>query len=454
MSAVVVTCSADGRTDVVASSGDESPRELPVLAVLRAARGEVVRSGGMTLYAVERLAAGVPDALATVLAVDGTVAASSRADAALQVIVQLARQGLELVALRSSLKRADLPDPSLLASTSDTAAMGVGAAGLIYASAGMRHLAERLQRIRTSAATVLVTGESGVGKELVARAIHAASPHPRAPFLPFNCTAAPRELIESQLFGHKRGAFTGATADNPGVARAARNGTLFLDEVGDLPLEVQPKLLRFLESGEIQPLGENAPLRVEVRVIAATNADLERAVEERRFREDLFHRLNIIRVHVPPLRERPEDIPLLVSHFLARSAERAGVERSPAISEEALALLLAYPWPGNVRQVRNEVERLVTFSQEGATITRDLLSDELRAYTPVPAAPAAHASAPPYHSAGLPLPDRLRLFEIEQISLALSGSDMNLTRAATILGMARQNLQRRIKKLGLKNPEG
>ncbi|MBL7650456.1 MAG: sigma 54-interacting transcriptional regulator, partial [Candidatus Hydrogenedentes bacterium] len=172
--------------------------------------------------------------------------------------------------------------------------------------------------------------------------------------------------------------------DNTGMARAARNGTLFLDEVGDLPFEMQPKLLRFLELGEIQPLGESTPQHVDVRVVAATNADLERSVEEKRFREDLFHRLNIIRLHVPPLRERRDDIPLLVSHFLILCADRFKYDRPPSISQEVLDRMIAYSWPGNVRQLRNEIERLVTFSQSGATITRDMLSEELQDFVPAP----------------------------------------------------------------------
>ena len=452
-SSVVVSCTADGALDVTAASGEALARELPVLATLRAAQGETVRTGDLTLYPVERLTGAGAEAAATVLVIGDAIATSSRADATLQVVVQLARQGLELVALRSSIKRADLPDPARFPATDDSGDGGPLAAGLIFAAPPMRQLAERMHRIRTSSSTVLVTGESGVGKELVARAIHAASPRPRAPFVPYNCSAAPRELIESQLFGHKRGAFTGATSDNPGVARAARNGTLFLDEVGDLPPEVQPKLLRFLELGEIQPLGENAPLRVDVRVIAATNADLERAVEERRFRDDLFHRLNIIRLHVPPLRDRVEDIPLLVAHFLARSAERAGLQQVPGLSEDTLALLVAYPWPGNVRQLRNEIERVVTFNQEGTTITRELLSDEILGYNPARPPAELPASGRAWDAPDMALADRLRLFEIEQITAALAESGMNLTHAATALGMARQNLQRRLKKLGLKSPE-
>jgi DNA-binding NtrC family response regulator len=317
----------------------------------------------------------------------------------------------------------------------------------------MRQLGERIDRIRTSSSTVLITGESGVGKELVARAIHNAGPKALKPFVPFNCSAAPRELIESQIFGYRRGAFTGATADSPGVARAARGGTLFLDEVGDLPIEMQPKLLRFLEYGEIQPLGEAAPLHVDLRLIAATNLDLERAVSERRFREDLFHRLNIIRLHVPPLRDRREDIPLLVAYFLEELATRAGLRQPPPIAEEALSALVRFPWPGNVRQLRNEIERLVTFCEEGATITRDLLSVELRSDDESFAREGGGGLTRPYDPVSIPLADRLRMFEVEQITRALADSSMNLTRASAQLGMARQNLQRRIKKLGLRVPD-
>jgi transcriptional regulator with GAF, ATPase, and Fis domain/tetratricopeptide (TPR) repeat protein len=452
-SAVVISTTADGRTEVSAASGDERAREAPSLAVLRAARGETVRVNGLTIYPVERLSGDSSDAFATVLAIGSNVVSGSRFDTTLQVVVQLARQGLELVTLRSSLKRADLPDASLLSTSEDAADPGSSAVGLIYASASMRALVDRILRIRTSSATVLITGESGVGKELVARAIHGTRAKTRAEFVPFNCTATPRELIESHLFGHKRGAFTGATADHAGVARAAVNGTLFLDEVGDLPLEIQPKLLRFLESGEIQPVGQSTPLRVEVRVIAATNADLEQAVAERRFREDLFHRLNIIRLHIPPLRERPEDIPLLVSHFLHKSAERAGLRRQPALAEEALAALVAYRWPGNVRQLRNEIERIVTFSGDGSTVTREHLSEEVLAADSTTGRASAPSGGPSFDPWALPLPERLRLYEVEQINRALADSGMNLTRAAATLGMARQNLQRRLKKLGLKSPE-
>jgi transcriptional regulator with GAF, ATPase, and Fis domain len=182
--------------------------------------------------------------------------------------------------------------------------------GFIHSSPAMTRLVEEVHKIRSSDVTVLVTGESGTGKELVARAIHALSSRRDKIFVPFNCTAVPKELSESYLFGHRRGAFTGAVADSPGVIRSAAGGTLFIDEVGDLPLDVQPKLLRFLQEGEIQPLGEQQPTRIDVRIVAATNTDLEELVAQGRFREDLYYRLNVIRLRVPPLRERRSEIPL------------------------------------------------------------------------------------------------------------------------------------------------
>ena len=196
--------------------------------------------------------------------------------------------------------------------------------GFVCASAAMQRVAEQIQRLQGNDLTVLITGESGTGKDLVARAIHAGSPRRANMLLPYNCTSATRELADSQLFGHRRGSFTGAVADQPGVLRTAVGGTLFLDEVGDLPLDVQPKLLRFLEQGEVLPVGDTRPQRVDVRVVAATNADLESRVAEGKFREDLFYRLSVIRIHVPPLRERREEIPHLSTFFLRDACDRQG----------------------------------------------------------------------------------------------------------------------------------
>src|SRR5215475_1496033 len=248
--------------------------------------------------------------------------------------------------------------------------------GFIVASAPMFDVIEKIYNIRTSDVTVLITGESGTGKELVARHIHGQSARARAIFLPFNCTATPKEIIDSQLFGHRRGAFTGATANYPGIIKAADGGTLFLDEIGDLLLEVQPKLMRFLQEGEIQPLGETKPVRVDVRIIAATNTDLERAVEDGRFREDLFHRLNIIRIHVPPLRERREEIPVLAAHLLEHFSARSG-KQGIVFRQEAIDALIGYDWPGNVRQLRNEIERVVAYSYDAARVSVEDLSPEV-----------------------------------------------------------------------------
>ena len=196
--------------------------------------------------------------------------------------------------------------------------------GFLCASPAMMRVVEQIQRLQGNDLTVLITGESGTGKELVARAIHVGSLRSSAVFLPYNCTTTTRELADSQLFGHKRGSFTGAVNDQIGLVRTAVGGTLFLDEIGDVPLDVQPKLLRFLEQGEIMPLGETRPQRVDVRVIAATNADLEQRVAEGKFREDLYYRLTVIRIIVPPLRDRREEIPHLTSLFLREASERLG----------------------------------------------------------------------------------------------------------------------------------
>jgi DNA-binding NtrC family response regulator len=216
----------------------------------------------------------------------------------------------------------------------------------------MNRVVDQIQRLQGNDLTVLITGESGTGKELVARAIHAGSHRSSALFLAYNCTTTGRDLADSQLFGHRRGAFTGAVSDQPGVIRSAVGGTLFLDEIGDVPLDVQPKLLRFLEQSEIMPVGDSRPIKVDVRVVAATNADLEQRVAEGRFREDLYYRLSVIRIHVPPLRERREEIPHLASLFLREAAERLG-KPDVTLGSEVLDLFTQYWWPGNVRQLKN-----------------------------------------------------------------------------------------------------
>jgi transcriptional regulator with PAS, ATPase and Fis domain len=231
----------------------------------------------------------------------------------------------------------------------------------------MRRLKAELARLSGSRATIIVTGESGTGKEVVARAIHDLSARASRPYVTFNSAAVPRELFEGQLFGYRKGAFTGAQTDHPGVIRAAEGGTLFLDEVGELPLDVQPKLLRFLENGEVLPLGERKPLQVDVRIIAATHRDLRQLVREGRFREDLYYRLQVIPVHIPPLRERREDVVALARHFIGRLTP-AG-HTPPVLSPDGEARLMAHAWPGNVRELRNVMERSLAFDPLPALLT-------------------------------------------------------------------------------------
>lgn len=232
--------------------------------------------------------------------------------------------------------------------------------GMVAKSPAMRRVVEDLHRLRHSRATVLISGESGTGKEVVARALHDSSRRAEKAYVTFNCSTVPPDLFEGQLFGYRKGAFTGATQDYSGVIRSADGGTLFLDEIGDLPLELQPKLLRFLENSEVLPLGETKPLSVNVRVVAATHKDLAELVKQGEFREDLFFRLQVVPLHLPPLRERPEDVVPLVEHFLKSLVEEG--EPPPRLDPEGIHLLQAYPWPGNAREVRNLVERITAFT--------------------------------------------------------------------------------------------
>jgi transcriptional regulator with PAS, ATPase and Fis domain len=313
--------------------------------------------------------------------------------------------------------------------------------GMVFVSRAMNALAHSVERIKDSESTVLITGESGTGKELVARAVHRLSRRSQAPFIPFNCTAAPSDLIESLLFGHRKGAFTGAHVDHDGLIRAAEGGTLFLDEIGDLPLALQPKLLRFLQEGEVHTLGERAPRKVNVRVLAATHKDLYRAAQEGTFREDLYYRVAALTVHVPPLRERPEDIGALISHFLSHYARRN--ERAVAgITADAIGVLQSYAWPGNVRELAAEIERLVLYTDEGCYIgtenisARVLPSDE-RAQT------CAASGQVPGH-----LENMLEDYERRVITETLRRNDYNVARAAAALGLgSRQTLYKKLKRL-------
>ncbi len=358
----------------------------------------------------------------------------------LRMLTAVARQGFALCAAR---ERSSTPvGPSTGPSLEPVVP------GFLSASAAMNRVVDQIQRLQGNDLNVLITGESGTGKELVARAIHAGSHRSGALFLAYNCTTTGRDLADSQLFGHRRGAFTGAVSDQPGVIRSAVGGTLFLDEIGDVPLDVQPKLLRFLEQSEIMPVGDSRPIKVDVRVIAATNADLEQRVAEGRFREDLYYRLSVIRIHVPPLRERREEIPHLATLFLREAAERLG-KPDVSLGSDVLDLFAQYWWPGNVRQLKNEIQRLVAMSAPGRTIDATHLSPELlttRLEGELSAAPAVRRRT---RRAGQTLASAVEEVERDFIQEALHQSVGNISEAARMLGLTRRGLYLKLRRLGI-----
>jgi DNA-binding NtrC family response regulator len=321
--------------------------------------------------------------------------------------------------------------------------------GMVTAAEKMLELVRIARRLAPSNITVLITGETGTGKELLARALHDASPRAQKPFIPFNCTAIAREMLDAQLFGYRRGAFTGATEAFPGVIRAAAGGTLFLDEIGELSSEVQPKLLRFLESGEIHPLGEPAPVTVDVRVVAATNADLEALVAAGRFREDLFYRLNVVRLEVPPLRERREEIPLLVQHYIDR-ASRESHKHGIRVAEETMEYLVLYRWPGNVRQLANEVRKFVALAESGAVIMPEHLSREIAATRrTVPASERDLAPTEFVVRVDQPMSAATEHLERAMIQYAMRLADGRVEDAAQMLGLSRKGLYLKRHRLGI-----
>ncbi len=320
--------------------------------------------------------------------------------------------------------------------------------GFLAASAAMSRLVEQIQRLQGNDLTVLITGESGTGKELVARAIHVGSQRSAGMFLPYNCTTTGRDLADSQLFGHRRGSFTGAVTDQPGLVRSAAGGTLFLDEIGDLPIDVQPKLLRFLELQEILPIGETRPQRVDVRVLAATNADLEQRVAEGKFREDLYYRLSVIRIHVPPLRERLEEVPYLSAFFLREASERLA-KPDVQLSSESLDAFSRYWWPGNVRQLKNEIQRAVAMSSPGSVIEPVHLSSEIGATAPLVASRPGPARAT---RVAMNLASAIEEVERDLIQAALDGSSGNISQAARTLGLTRRGLYLKLRRLGFDAP--
>jgi len=306
-------------------------------------------------------------------------------------------------------------------------------ADMIAKSAAMRSVFAVLPRVAESGSTVLVTGESGTGKELVARAIHSLSPRKERPFVAVNCAALPETLLESELFGHVAGAFTDARRDRKGRVALAEGGTLFLDEIGDVPPGVQVKLLRVLQEREYEPVGSSSPVKADVRIVCATNRDLERLVAEGRFRQDLYYRVNVVRVDLPPLRERREDIPLLVEHFLARLASIRGIPK-PEVSSEAMGRLMSHDWPGNVRELQNAIEHATALAGSGRIEP---------AHLPEHLAPKRGEVA-----SGL----SLRELERRAIIEALRRNDWHRLAAARELGINKTTLWRKMKALAIGEP--
>jgi len=312
---------------------------------------------------------------------------------------------------------------------------------MIGESYAMVKLREQVAMAAPTNGRVLIFGENGTGKELVARNIHAMSRRRNSPFVEVNCAAIPEELIESELFGHVRGAFTGAVADRRGKFEGAHGGTIFLDEIGDMSLKTQAKVLRVLQEQVMEAVGGSTQIRVDVRVLAATNKDLPGEIRSGHFREDLYFRLNVLPVFVPPLRERVEDVPLLADHFMAMLAREYG-RRPKRFDADAIVALQRHRWPGNVRELRNLVERLMIMVPGDRVSSRDLTFLEQDVMPEAPSPPPRHSTTPPLHHAR----DE---FEKQYILQALASQQGNMSRTAEVLGVERSNLYRKMRAFGI-----
>jgi len=312
--------------------------------------------------------------------------------------------------------------------------------GVVGAAEAIVDLYRMIDRVADTSCTVLITGESGTGKELLARAVHGASPRRDRPFVAVNCGAIPEALLESELFGHARGAFTGAVAAKQGRLAQADGGTLFLDEIGELPLALQVKLLRILQAREYSPVGDTRTLSADVRIVAATNVDLEEAARNGTFREDLYYRLNVIHLAAPPLRERSEDIPALAGYFLERARVKAGRDRVTKISRQAAEMLCSYGWPGNVRELENTIERAVLLSGGSVIEPRDL-PPKLQGFSG-----SEPRTGPRLGDRGVDLRKAVETFENQLIRQALEKTNWNKKRAAELLGINRTTLVEMLKR--------
>jgi transcriptional regulator with GAF, ATPase, and Fis domain len=307
----------------------------------------------------------------------------------------------------------------------------------------MARLAAQIERVAASETRVCILGETGTGKELVARAIHEKSPRRENAFVTLNCAAVPAELIESELFGHEKGAFTGAAAKHAGKFEQADGGTLFLDEIGDMPVPMQAKLLRVLEEGEVERVGGDKPIRVNVRVLVATHRNLEELVKQNAFRRDLFHRVYVFPLALPPLRERPEDFPSLVGHFARQVAAQNGWKEK-MFTDDAIAELRCYGWPGNVRELRNVVERLVLLAGEGPVTAADV-----RMILPSASGSSANAVGDTSVGPSGTLAERTEAFEKEVLLGEIRRHNFHMTNVARALGLERSHLYKKCQQLGI-----
>ena len=428
--------------DVTAASGGAEGlhlfRDRPVDLVLTDVR--MPEMDGLDLLA--RLKAMQPDLPVVLLTAHGTI--SSAVDAMKLGAFDYLTKPFDRDRLRATVRKA--LDMAALATENrqlrQVIADRFSFASMIAGSRAMRAVTDTAARVAQTDTTVLLDGESGTGKELLAKAIHFHSSRSRAPFVTINCGAIPEQLLESELFGHRRGSFTGAVADKQGKFEAANRGTIFLDEIGELPLMLQVKILRVLQEREIDKVGDTKSIRVDVRVIAATNRDLEKMIADTTFRDDLYYRLAVVSIRMPPLRARADDIPLLVDHFLDKHAKRLGKPR-PEVEKGVYAAFNRYAWPGNIRELENVIERALVLDRDGV-LGMDDLPDRLR------------SAAQQVGTLRMELPDEgISLDEVEKELLlaALQKHDWNQTRAAAYLKITRSTLLYRMQKFGLERPK-
>jgi DNA-binding NtrC family response regulator len=441
-----------------ASSGEEALARLPDVGA-DVMLLDVQLPGISGLDTIERIAkmtaaSKTPESTPTVIMISGHATLADAVRAVKAGAYDLIEKPLDrerlMVALRNALeRRAMAREVEGLRALADERFEMVGRSG------PMASLFAQITKVAPTRTRVLITGESGTGKELIARAVHKASALRDKPFVKVNCAAIPPELIESELFGHERGAFTGATARKRGLFEIADGGTIFLDEIGDMILSAQAKVLRVLQSGELTRVGAETTLKVDVRVVAATNRDLQAAVASGTFREDLYFRLAVVPLRAPALRERAEDVPLLCAAFIEQACRENGI-KPKVISEEAVAVLSAYPWPGNVRELRNVIERLVILSDEAigmGDLPEEIVAEAARVRREVAASASGPSVLPrlelPPETRALPLREFRDHMEREYIRLKLDENGWNISRTANLLGIERTNLHKKMRALGL-----